>query len=238
MLKIIETFSGIGSQVQALKNINIEHEVTSIVEWEIGAMYAYDILHNGPQNIKEYRHHTRDSIVKEISKYTISGNGKEPLTERALRNLQMSQAKAILYAIERNNNLVDIKSVTAKNTPDANLLTYSFPCQDLSISGHWHNQTLGINRDANNRSTLLWEIERLLIDYDESDKDLPTFLLMENVSNILSPKHIDNFNEWLNFLESLGYVNQVYTLNAKNFGVPQNRDRTYVISVLTKDKKK
>src|SRR5699024_12183123 len=122
--KIIETFSGIGSQVQALKNINIDHKVTSIVEWEIGAMYAYDILHNGSQNLIDYRHHTRDSIITELSKHTLSGNGKELLTERALRNLQMSQLKAIIHAIDRTHNLVDIKSVRAEEMPNADLLTY------------------------------------------------------------------------------------------------------------------
>src|SRR5699024_266897 len=123
----------------------------------------------------------------------------------------------------------------ADELPEADILTYSFPCQDLSVSGHWHNQTLGIARDANNRSTLLWEIERLLIEYEASEKSLPRYLLMENVSNILSKKHIGNFREWLSFLESLGYYNQVYTLNAKDFGIPQTRVRTYLISVLVED---
>ncbi|MEX6040484.1 DNA cytosine methyltransferase [Staphylococcus haemolyticus] len=124
----------------------------------------------------------------------------------------MSQLKSILAAIRRTNNLVDITKVRADQLPDADLLTYSFPCQDLSKSGHWHKNEGGINRDANNRSTLLWQIERILKEYVDSNKILPNFLLMENVSEILSEKHKDNFQEWCEFLESLGYVNQVYTL--------------------------
>lgn len=232
MLKIIETFSGIGSQVQALKNIQIEHQVEAIVEWEIGAMYAYDIMHNGPQDLTPYRHHTRDSLLAELEKYNLSANGKEPLTDRALSSYGVAQLKAILCAIERTNNLVDITSVTADKLPEADILTYSFPCQDLSVSGHWHNNKGGIDRDAKNRSTLLWEIERILKELVEAEKALPHFLLMENVSNILSSKHIDNFREWQHFLESLGYVNQVYTLDARKFGIPQSRVRTYMISVL------
>ena len=69
-------------------------------------------------------------------------------------------------------------------------------------------------------------------EYVACDRDLPPFLLMENVSNILSSRHIDNFREWQNFLSQLGYVNEVYTLDARNFGVPQSRVRTYMISVL------
>lgn len=117
-------------------------------------------------------------------------------------------------------------------------LTYSFPCQDLSVSGHWHNNTGGIDRNAKNRSTLLWQIERILKEYNASEKELPSFLLMENVSNILSARHIDNFNEWSSFLKNLGYVNQIYTLDARNFGIPQSRKRTFMLSVLANNKEK
>lgn len=232
MLKIVETFSGIGSQVQALKNTKIEHEVVAIVEWEIGALYAYDIMHNGIQDLYPYRHHTKESLVAVLEKYNLSGDGKTPLSHRTLYSMPVNQLKAILCSIDRTNNLVDITDVKAENLPDTDILTYSFPCQDLSVSGHWHNNTSGIDRNAKNRSTLLWEIERILKEYVNLDKTLPKFLLMENVSNILSHKHIHNFNEWQSFLKSLGYVNKIYTLDARNFGIPQSRVRTYLVSVL------
>lgn len=235
MLKVIESFSGIGSQAQALENIGVDFEVVATMEWEIGAMYAYDIIHNGPQDLSSYRHHNRDSLIETLSTYNLSNDGKTPLTYRALSSMNIRQMKSILCSIERNNNFVDITSVKGEQLPDADVLTYSFPCQDLSISGHWHRNSGGIDRDANNRSTLLWEVERLLKEYVEVEKDLPSFLLMENVSNILSSKHIDNFREWQRFLENLGYVNQVYTLDARNFNVPQSRVRTYMISVLSKN---
>ena len=234
MLKVIESFAGIGSQAQALENIGVDFEVVATVEWETGAMYAYDIIHNGPQDLSSYRHHNRDSLIETLSAYNLSNDGKTPLSYRALSSMNIRQMKSILCAIERNNNFVDITSVKGEQLPDADVLTYSFPCQDLSISGHWHRNSGGIDRDANNRSTLLWEVERLLKEYVEAEKDLPSFLLMENVSNILSAKHIGNFREWQKFLEGLGYVNQVYTLDARNFNVPQSRVRTYMISVLAK----
>jgi len=236
MLRLIETFSGIGSQLQALKNSNIEHSVEAIVEWEISAMYAYDIMHNGPQNIKKYRHHTKRSLVEKLKEYNLSNNGSSSMSNRSLLSMNMGQLKALLHSIERTNNFVDITRINALDLPTADILTYSFPCQDLSVSGNWHRNFGGINREANNRSTLLWEIERLLKEYVTYDKSLPRFLLMENVSNILSDKHIGNFREWQSFLESLGYTNQVYTLDARNFGIPQSRVRTYMISVLVKDK--
>ena len=202
MLKMIETFSGIGSQTQALKNLRIDHKVVAIAEWDISAMYAYDILHNGEQDIKSLRHHTKESLISVLSRYNLSSNGKNPITPKALKSMSIAQLKAIYLSIERNNNLVDISEVHSQDLPDADILTYSFPCQDLSVSGYWHNNTSGIDRDAENRSTLLWQIERILKEYVASQKKLPRFLLMENVSNILSQRHIDNFNEWKTFLES------------------------------------
>ena len=235
MLKMIETFSGIGSQTQALKNLRIDHKVVAIAEWDISAMYAYDILHNGEQDIKSLRHHTKESLISVLSRYNLSSNGKNPITLKALKSMSIAQLKAIYLSMERNNNLVDISEVHSQDLPDADILTYSFPCQDLSVSGYWHNNTGGIDRDAENRSTLLWQIERILKEYVASQKKLPRFLLMENVSNILSQRHIDNFNEWKTFLESLGYINKVYTLDARNFGVPQARKRTFMLSVLAEN---
>jgi len=235
VLKMIETFSGIGSQTQALKNLRIDHKVVAIAEWDISAMYAYDILHNGEQDIKSLRHHTKESLISVLSRYNLSSNGKNPITLKALKSMSIAQLKAIYLSIERNNNLVDISEVHSQDLPDADILTYSFPCQDLSVSGYWHNNTGGIDRDAENRSTLLWQIERILKEYVASQKKLPRFLLMENVSNILSQRHIDNFNEWKTFLESLGYINKVYTLDARNFGVPQARKRTFMLSVLAEN---
>ena len=235
MINIVEGFTGIGAQTAALKKTNINHKVSHTIEWEIGAIFAYDILYNGPQNIKIYRHHTKDSLVEKVSQYNISNDGKEPISMNGINTMSILQLKSILYAIERNNNLVDIRTVKAESLPDnIDLLTYSFPCQDLSISSHWWNNNKGINRDSGGQSSLLWEVERIIAEHDEIEgKDYPRFLLMENVSAILSQKHIENFTSWVAFLNQRGYYNHIYTLNSVNFGIPQNRERTYMISIFT-----
>ena len=236
MLRMIETFSGIGRPNTSPKNIGLDHKVVAISEWDVNAMYAYDILHNGKQDLSAFRHYTKQDLIDELKEYTLSMDGKNPMSERAISSLSILHLKAILCSIRNNNNLVDITKIHAQDLPEADILTYSFPCQDLSISGYWHNRDSGgIDRDANNKSTLLWQVERILKEYVACERDLPPFLLMENVSNILSPRHIDNFLEWQAFLSSLGYINQVYTLDARNFGVPQSRIRTYMISVLATD---
>ena len=104
------------------------------------------------------------------------------------------------------------------------LMTYSFPCQDLSLAGKGN----GMAKGSGTRSGLLWEVERLLNECEE----LPQILLMENVTQVHGKKNIEQFNEWLDFLESKGYSNYWKDLNAKNFGIPQNRDRTFMVSVL------
>lgn len=110
------------------------------------------------------------------------------------------------------------------------ILTYSFPCQDLSLAGHGKGMDLS-QADGGTRSGLLWEIKRILEELKEKDS-LPQILLMENVPMLISKNHIHNFKKWDNFLTSLGYKNYTECLNAKDYGIPQNRNRCFMVSVL------
>lgn len=104
------------------------------------------------------------------------------------------------------------------------IMTYSFPCTDLSSAG----KQAGMSRDSGTRSGLLWQVERLLKEMD----DLPQILLMENVPEVVSDKNIKDFAEWIAFLDGLGYRSKYEILNAKHFGVPQNRERCFMVSWL------
>lgn len=104
------------------------------------------------------------------------------------------------------------------------LLTYSFPCQDLSNAGLGK----GMEKGSGTRSGLLWEVERLLNECDE----LPQVLLMENVPQVHGKKNMVHFEKWIEFLESKGYSNYWKDLNAKDYGMPQNRNRCYMVSIL------
>ena len=236
MLRVVETFSGIGSQAKALKKMGVKYEILNTVEWDISAFYAYDIIHNGVQDLAPYKKYTKVELLKILSDYSLSTDGKEPANPAFLRTWPEDSLRRVLCALKRTNNLGSITDVTGDMLPKKiDLLTYSFPCQDLSICGSWHGNMSGINRDAHNRSGMLWEVERLLKELHMGGKKLPKFLLMENVSNILSKPHRGNFAEWQQYLSSLGYINQVYTLNASHFGSPQTRIRTYMLSVLAPD---
>ena len=108
------------------------------------------------------------------------------------------------------------------------LLTYSFPCTDLSVAG----KQAGMSKGSGTRSGLLWEVERILTEIRDSNGELPQILFMENVPQVHGKKNIDDFNKWLDFLESLGYTNYLDDLNAKNYGVAQNRNRCFMFSFL------
>lgn len=237
-LRVIETFSGIGAQAKALSRLSkriedFEYEIVATCEWEIGAMYAYDLIHHGPQDLSRYDHLTRGELIQILKLLNLSNDGKDILSETTLKRMPIQQLRAIKHAIDANRNTVDINHVHAWDLPYADMLTYSFPCQDLSISGFWWNNTSGIDPNSGNRSSLLWQIGRLLSEYDQRRLPKPRFLLMENVTAIQSPIHEDNFNLWLELLNRHGYtVNEPVQLNARNFGVPQNRVRTYMLSIL------
>ena len=108
------------------------------------------------------------------------------------------------------------------------LLTYSFPCTDLSVAG----KQAGMSKGSGTRSGLLWEVERILTEIRDSNGELPQILFMENVSQVHGKKNINDFEKWLGFLESLGYTNYWQDLNAKNYGVAQNRNRCFMFSFL------
>lgn len=105
------------------------------------------------------------------------------------------------------------------------IVTYSFPCQSLSISGKQE----GMAKGSSTRSGLLWEVERIL---EECDGNLPQVLLMENVDAILFEKNRKHFFQWCNRLEEFGYKNYYEVLNARDYGIPQNRSRCFMVSVL------
>lgn len=236
MLKVIETFSGIGAQAKALKNIGCDFEIIGTADWDINAIIAYDLIHNGPQDLLQYENSTKEELLEKIKTYTLSTDGKKATDWAIIRNLSLEVLKRLCAAIDRTDNYVSVTDMNGALLPsEMNMLTYSFPCQDLSVAHAWHGKTEGIDRSAANRSSMLWQIERILKERKNSPRPMPKFLLMENVPNIISRSHSKNFEEWKESLEDLGYVNQFYVLNANHFGMPQTRKRAYLISVYVGD---
>lgn len=229
---IVEFFSGIGSQAKALKNLGYEINTLGTCEWDLHAFIAYDAIHMSTEIPNEIATMSKTEILERLKDYTLSNNGKEAMGFNTLRTYSEDALRRILIAIERNKNFVDISGLSGEQMPEnVDILTYSFPCQDLSNVGAFHGYNKGIDKDSGSRSSLLWQVGRILQEMADEKKALPKYLLMENVPTLLAQRHRENFEIWIGDLKKLGYVSYYYQLNAADFGLPQNRPRLLMISV-------
>lgn len=214
MIKVFESFAGIGTQRMALKNQGIEHEVTAISEVDEYALLSYHAIHTADVEVKE-------ASEEEMQRYMEEKN--IPLDPKGKRKtLKNKRLKDLYVASVASNNLGDISKITDGEIPKVDLFTYSFPCTDISAAG----QRKGLVKGSGTRSSLLWECERII----ETVK--PKYLLMENVKALVNKNNKPQFDIWLEYLEELGYKNFWQVLNAKDYGIPQNRERVFCISIL------
>lgn len=217
MLKVFEAFAGIGTQTMALRNQNIEHEVTAISEVDEYALLSYYAIHTADVKVEET---TEEEMQKYMEKKNI------PLDPKGKRKiLKNKRLKDLYVASVASNNLGDISKIIDEEIPRVDLFTYSFPCQDISLAGQQH----GLEKGSGTRSSLLWECEKII----ETVK--PKYLLMENVKALVNKNNKPQIYIWLEYLEELGYKNFWQVLNAKDYGIPQNRERVFVVSILDKN---
>ena len=234
--KIVEFFSGIGSQARALENIGIKKKVLATCEWDMHAFIAYDAIHEGTENLQQAEELTKEELIEFLRQYTLSHDGKTAMSFKTLYSYDVEILKRMYSAIIRTNNLVDISSVTGEKMPNKiDMLTYSFPCQDLSNVGAFHGYNKGIDKDSGSRSSLLWQVGRILTEMKNQKKQMPRYLLLENVPTLLSERHLPNFNLWIKQLKDLGYVSKYVRVNARHYGIPQNRPRLLMLSVYVGD---
>ena len=165
-------------------------------------------------------------MVKVIELFAGVGCQRQALKNIGINHEIIGISEIDKYAINSYNqlhgethNFGDISKI--EKLPKADLWTYSFPCQDLSMAGDMK----GIKEGT--RSGLLHEVERLL---EVSEK--PKFLLLENVKNLVSKNFKEDFDKWIKKLEEMGYKNYWKVLNAKDYNIPQNRERVFVVSIL------
>lgn len=172
-------------------------------------------------------------MLKMIELFAGIGSQTQALKNAGIEHESVAISEIDKYAIQsyellhgKTLNLGDISTINPEDAPDCDLITYSFPCQDLSVAGY----QLGAEEGSGTRSSLLWECKKLI-----STKK-PRFLLMENVKNLVGPTHKANFEKWLTYLSSLGYTNYWRVLNAVDYGSPQSRERVFCISILNPKK--
>lgn len=232
-IRLIEFFAGYGSQALALKYLGVPFEHYKICEWAIKSIQAYKDIHfNGQKYNTKNNHNTKEFLVEYLYNLGISANYNEPMTKQQIERLSFEKLDKIYQNIIVTNNLVNIQQVKGLDLEIIDtdkfdyILTYSFPCQDLSLAGKCKGMS-----DTSTRSGMLWEVERILTECSEIGS-LPQVLLMENVPQVHSQDNIKDFNKWQLRLAELGYKNYLEDLIATDYGIPQKRNRCFMISVL------
>jgi len=209
------------------------YEIIGISEWEIYAIIAYDAIHNKhikeidlEKWLKKFKLHNEILLTKYLEKFSFSKNGDKRTDITKIINKELKLAQRLAVAMKRTRNLGDVRTISNKIKGEVNLVTYSFPCQDLSIASM--GRGTGFSKNGENRSSLLWKISDVLNSFKEEDR--PEFLLMENVPNMLSPKNRFNYDEWIIFLEEIGYQTITKIFDARDYGIPQSRRRVFAVS--------
>ncbi|MCU4706338.1 DNA cytosine methyltransferase [Mycoplasma sp. CSL7503-lung] len=232
-IKVLETFSGIGAQNKAMKQLNKKYnkkifEIKAIADWDVRANISYAQMHHNLENkylkiLQQHNLNTEEEINFFLNKYTISLDSKKPskITQKDYEFKQYLAASILL-----TNNQVDITKLDANilEKEKIDLITYSFPCQGLSVASM--GKAKGIN-NVQSTSNLVWEIYRIL----NESKEKPKYLVMENVKNLLSQKFIKEYKDWKKVLKKLGYKTFTAIINALDSGSIQKRERVFAISI-------
>lgn len=229
-IRLIELFGGYGSQHFALKYLNANVEHWKLVEWAVNSIQAYKDAHCYNDNTNYSESLNKQELIDYLYNKGISSNYNEPMTYDQIKRKNEDWLRQVYNNIIATKNIVDITKTKASDLEIVDtdkyeyIMTYSFPCQDLSLAGLGK----GMARDSGTRSGMLWEVERIL---DECE-NLPQILLMENVPEVKGTNNVKYFNEWQHKLESLGYKNYHQNLIATDYGIPQTRNRTFMVSIL------
>ena len=232
-VRLIEFFAGIGSQAMALRDLSVDFTAYLTSEWDVNAIKSYKAIHFPDDHTDYSKNLSKEEIVTKLNEIGISSDGKKPMEEQQIKRRGEKWLRETYNNCKAIHNIGSITNIHAEDLKIKDkdsyvyLLTYSFPCTDISLAG----QQKGFDKGSNTHSSLLWEVERILNECKENNC-LPDILLMENVSAIHNKKNMPNFQIWLDSLRELGYSSYWQDMNSKNYGIAQNRERTFVVSLL------
>ena len=229
-IRLYQFFAGIGSQAKALKNLGVEFEDYKIAEWAVPSIKAYNYIHT--KDFTDYsKGKSRDELIQVVK--NVSLDYDKPITEKQLNSKSDEWVREVYNHIIATHNLVNIMEVHGKDleidTNYTNIIFYSFPCQDLSKAGLRQGLKTS-QKDGGTRSGLLWEIERIINELTERERE-SIVLICENVPDLVEVNFVKDFSKWVSTLENLGYTSYDQILNAKDYGIPQNRKRVFMVSL-------
>lgn len=228
-VRLIECFAGYGSQALSLKYLGVPFEHHKICEWAVKSIQAYKDLHMTEDNTDYSKDLTLQQIYDFLFERGISANYNEPMTREQIGRLG-EKSRTIYNNIKATHNLVSVCNVKGEDLEITDtdkytyMLTYSFPCQDLSNAG----LKKGMEKGSGTRSGLLWEIERILSECESK----PQILIMENVPEVIGTNNKPHFDKWVQRLDEWGYYSKWQVINGTDFEMPQNRKRCFMVSIL------
>ena len=223
-------FSGIGCQERGFENSNLfDVEVVNTSEINKEAVLSYAAIHCGLTNemVDTYKDYpSREEMARQLTEINL---GYEPEKDKRFDWYKLARRKSndiekYWLASKLTNNLGDINKIEFLSYAD--LWTISSPCQSISVAGKMD----GLKKGSGTYSSLVWDSARLLQRAKE-DGILPKYLLMENVKNLVSKKFKDQFDMIRETLDDIGFNTYYTVLNAKDCGVPQNRQRVFLIGI-------
>ena len=232
-IRLCTLFSGYDSQALALKYLGVDFEHYKTCEWALKSIQALKDLHFGEDHTDYSKDLTREQVVDYLFSKGVSQDYNKPMTREQIWRLGEQRERESYNNIIATHNLVSVVNakgvdfeITDKDKFEY-IMTYSFPCQDLSLAGN----TKGMKKGSGTRSGLLWEVERILHEL-QATNSLPQVLLMENVTQVHGVQNWEDFNDWKKSLQEMGYCNFWQDLIATDYGIPQTRDRTFMVSIL------
>lgn len=252
-ISMIELFSGIGAQERAIRQLGLPYEIINTCDCDKDAVLSYAAMrYDIEKEMETFKFLSQDKMIEELQAKNLGydfDKDKHTITKRT----PLVKLKQYYIADKLSKNLGDISKV--EKLPYSDIATYSFPCTDLSVAGKGEGmvnkcntcryswpidfssieETLicpecGAKVSSSTRSGLLGQVQRLLAIAKENDS-LPKYLLLENVKNLVGKKFIGQFEAWVKWLDNIGYNTYYKVLNGKNYGIPQNRERIFAISI-------
>lgn len=234
-IKVVTCFTGIGMQERGIENTRLfDMEVVNTCEMDSDAIVSYAAIHHDltKEKVENYDNYpSREEMAQQLEDKHI---GYDFIKDKPYDWQKLARSKdnkmrlqTVWLADKLNKNVGDICRVD--EFPYCDLLTFSFPCTDLSIAGRQAGMIEG-----ETRSGLVYEVLRILKNM-KAENNLPTYLLMENVDALVNKKNKPQYEALNEEFADLGYDVKWQVLNGKNCGVPQNRSRIFAIYWL-KDK--
>lgn len=233
-IRLIEFFSGYNSQSMAMKRIGADYEMYKSSEWQTVSTNLSKAIFHSDDNTDYSANLSDDEVKQGLIDMGVSIDDEKPVDDKVLSRKGSTWCRKTYNNYKACHNLGSITNIKGKDLEIVDkdkycyMLFYSFCCQDLSVAG----KQAGMKKNSGTRSGLLWEVERLLTECKEYNGNLPDVLVLENVSQLHSKTNMPDFQAWIDFLDSMGYSSTWFDLNSKDFGIPQNRLRTFMVSVL------